>query len=55
MTYIMTYEDRYEPGEYEFETESLDNAVSFAGRVIEEGGWADITDENGNQYYPEDY
>ena len=48
--YTVTGEDRYEPGEIEEEFDNLEDALSYAGRIMDDGGWADVTDEDGNYY-----
>lgn len=50
MKYIVTWEDRYEPGEYESEYSSLEAAMRKAEMVRDDGGWADVFDEDGNEY-----
>ena len=47
---ILTYHDHYEPGEYEVEFDNLDDAITKAECVREEGGWAEVTDAEGNIY-----
>ena len=48
--YIVSGEDRYEPGEIETEFDNLDAAQTYAGRIIDDGGFAEITDEKGHDY-----
>ena len=48
--YIVSGEDRYEPGEIEKEFNNLDDARQYAGHIIDDGGFAEITDEEGRYY-----
>ena len=52
MKYYVSGEDRYEPGEIEEEFDTLDDAQTFAGNIIDDGGYATVTDEDGNEYPP---
>lgn len=54
MKYYVNGKDRYEPGEIEKEYNNLEDAQACAGRIIDDGGCAEVTDENGNEYpaYP---
>ena len=46
---FVVYEDRYEPGESEAYFDSLEKALSFAGPVVDDGGWAEVFDGEGNE------
>lgn len=50
MSYMATWEDRYEPGEQYSEFVTLEEAQAFAGRILDDGGAAFITDEDGEEY-----
>ena len=50
--YYVTWEDRYEPGEEDGAFSSLWQALQFAASVIEDGGWAIVSDGMGHEYDP---
>jgi hypothetical protein len=54
MSYIVNWEDHYEPGEFETEFDSKDSALDFAGRIKDDGGSATVWDENGEEVIDED-
>lgn len=47
--FYVTGEFRYE-GDFEKKFDNLDDAFDFAGMVIDEGGYADVTDDIGCFY-----
>lgn len=51
--FTVTGYDRYEPfDEIEKEFDRLEDAQSLSSRIIDDGGYATITDEYGNEYNP---
>lgn len=56
MKYYVTGYDRYEPfDEIEEEFDNFEKAQRRSAAIIDDGGDAELTDENGNEYpaYPE--
>ena len=49
MKYLVVWEDRYEPCEYETECNEQSDAVWLADRVRDDGGYADVFAEDGEE------
>lgn len=50
MFYVNGYTN-YDIAEIEEEFDLLEDAICCAERIVEEGGHADVFDENGNEYF----
>lgn len=48
--YFVVGYDHYEPDEITAEFTTLKEAVLFAGRIIDDGGYAEISDKDGDTY-----
>lgn len=51
MSYLVCGVRRYEEFEVEKEFDTLEDAMQLAEEIADEGGFAEVTDENGVSYY----